>query len=366
MILSKKFLVSLIFLHTLFLLYTQDEIIVENKTEFYRSNSNGLSLVLVDEKDTNDYKFFLRIEYREGKMTEKTLYKENKEFKKWQFIYNDNYISQESYYKEEKLLQKYFYNNLNHKIREEEFKNEKMIKSSVYKYNDEGLVNLETVTNLISNQITIIKYRYDNLFRIKQIEKIYPDGRVVYWESFLSPKGIIIKEYYTLKGEIYTFWYSQTGQEISGEIKEKNETEKIKVSWENFYTKRGLREKKIENNFDLNKKTITLFNKDGKETKIETYSDDELLTIEYYDYDSEKRITYYKIIKDLNINEVFYKYNDNDEIINTRILENEKLVKQINKNEDGSREETIYTKNNIKILIKYNRDGVIIFEGEVK
>ncbi len=370
-----------------------------NRTEYYRSNSNGLKLVEIDRGESEKYKFVLQIDFADNMQISRTLYRQNAPIKQWTYEYANGILSSECYFKDGILIQQYFYDRLGHKIQEDDYKNSEIIKSTSFQYNREGLVSIEKSESKISNQITETRYRYDNLFRIKQISRTYPDGRVVYWEAFLSDKGIITKEYYTLKDEVYTFWYNKFGQETVGEIKQieevdappeseagdkdgkqdkKTETakkddkkdgkaepkkvkqERVKFKWENFYISKGLREQKIEENYDLNKKVITNYNKDGKETKIQTYYDDAIAKIEYYDYDDDKHIIYYKIIEDLTKNESFYRYNEAGNLSYTKLVENDKVKREINYFEDGSREETVFTSRGARITKKYNADGDLV------
>jgi hypothetical protein len=365
-----------------------------NRTEYYRSNSNGLTLVEIKDSERMGYKFVLQVDYDDNKESVKILYRHNSEIKRWEYSYKSGILDYESYIKEGVLSEMYYYDRQGHKIREENYKNGQIIKVSTFSYNREGLVSLESTESKISNQVTETRYRYDNLFRIKQIARTYPDGHVVYWESFLSDKGILVKEYYTLENEKYVFYYNKFGQEVSGQIlaiEEKEEevkdddkenassdkkddksaetdksekkmvkTERVKSQWENTYIEKGLRDQKVEENFELNKKVITNYNKDGKETKIQIFFDDVISTIEYYDYDSEKRVIYYKIIQDLNKDETFYRYNEAGDIVSTRYAENGKTKKEVINHPDGIREEIIYTRSNAKISKMYDADGNLI------
>ena len=364
-----------------------------NRTEYYRSNSNGLTLVEINETERMGYKFVLQVDYDDNRESVKILYRTGTEIKRWEYSYSSGMLNSESYIKEGVLSEIYYYDRQGHKIREENYKNGQIIKVSTFSYNREGLVSLESTESKISNQVIETRYRYDNLFRIKQIARTYPDGHVVYWESFLSDKGILVKEYYTLDEEKYVFYYNQFGQEVSGQIlaiEEKEEevkadenetkkdgkdaksgendkpekkmvkTERVKSQWENTYIEKGLREQKVEENFELGKKVITNYNKDGKETKIQIFFDDVISTIEYYDYDSDKRVIYYKIIQDLNKNETFYKYNADGDVISTRYAENGKTKKEVINHPNGNREEIIYTRTNAKISKMYDADGNLI------
>ena len=365
-----------------------------NRTEYYRSNSNGLTLVEIKDAERMGYKFVLQVDYDDNKESVKILYRTGSEIKRWEYSYSAGMLNSESYIKEGVLSEMYYYDRLGHKIREENYKNGQIIKVSTFSYNREGLVSLESTESKISNQVTETRYRYDNLFRIKQIARTYPDGHVVYWESFLSDKGILVKEYYTLDEEKYVFYYNQFGQEVSGQIlaiEEKEEevkaeekdtkeddksekkddasgendkpekkmvkTERVKSQWENTYIEKGLREQKVEENFELGKKVITNYNKDGKETKIQIFFDDVISSIEYYDYDSDKRVIYYKIIQDLNKNETYYKYNADGDVVSTRYVENGKTKKEVINLPDGGREEIIYSKTSAKIVKRYDADG---------
>ena len=137
-------------------------------------------------------------------------------------------------------------------------------------------------------------------------------------------------------------------------------TERVKSQWENTYIEKGLREQKVEENFELGKKVITNYNKDGKEIKIQIFFDDVISSIEYYDYDSDKRVIYYKIIQDLNKDETFYKYNAEGDVVSTRYVENGKTKKEVINHRDGSREEIIYTRSNAKISKMYDTDGNLV------
>ena len=363
-----------------------------NRTEYYRSNSNGLTLVEIKDAERMGYKFVLQVDYDDNKESVKILYRTGTEIKRWEYSYSAGMLNSESYIKEGVLSEIYYYDRQGHKIREENYKNGQIIKVSTFSYNREGLVSLESTESKISNQVTETRYRYDNLFRIKQIARTYPDGHVVYWESFLSDKGILIKEYYTLDEEKYVFYYNQFGQEVSGQIlaieemeeevkaeekdsksdtKDKKDgenksekkmvkTERVKSQWENTYIEKGLREQKVEENFELGKKVITNYNKDGKEIKIQIFFDDVISSIEYYDYDSDKRVIYYKIIQDLNKNETFYKYNADGDVVSTRYVENGKTKKEVINHPNGNREEIIYTRTNAKISKMYDADGNLV------
>ncbi len=367
-------------------------VIDPNRTEYWRSNSNGLKLVEINDSERKGYKFVLQIDYEDNKESARILYRQNNEIKRWEYSYSSGMLNSESYIKEGVLSEIYYYDRQGHKIREENYKNGQIIKASTFSYNREGLVSLESVESKISNQVTETRYRYDNLFRIKQIARTYPDGHVVYWESFLSDKGILVKEYYTLDEEKYVFYYNQFGQEVLGQIlaiEEKEEevkaeekdsksdtkdkkdgenkpekkmvkTERVKSQWENTYIEKGLREQKVEENFELGKKVITNYNKDGKEIKIQIFFDDVISSIEYYDYDSDKRVIYYKIIQDLNKNETFYKYNADGDVVSTRYVENGKTKKEVINHPNGNREEIIYTRTNAKISKMFDRDGNLI------
>jgi len=355
--LLKRFLVNFFLIGVIFYLSAEEPL---NRTEIFRSNSNGLSLVPIKEKDVKKYKYFLKVFISDNLTQKKVLYKDNKEFKKWEYKYFAQIKNEETYYKDGKIINIVFFDANGHKIKEEEYKNESKIKETQYAYNQEGLVELETVINLLNKQTTTIKYRYDSEYRIKQIEKNYPDGKVVYWESFLSGKGIMSKEYYTLKGEIYTFWYNENGQETNGEIRQTGENETLKVEWNNTYTNKGIREKREETNYVLNKKINSWYNKDGKEIKIEIYIDNALETLEFYDYNKDKKIISYKIIKDLTETETRYDYDANGENDKTYYYENNRLKRFVQKNKDGSRTETLYSKNGVNVILNYDESANLI------
>ncbi|MCK4796528.1 MAG: hypothetical protein KAT05_04060 [Spirochaetes bacterium] len=337
--------------------------------DIYRSNSNGLMLVKIEPSEIKDYKHILYVYLIDGtddKIKKKVLLEDDKEIKRWLYYYTDNFLYHEKYYKQKEIKEAYRYDSDGHKIKQEEYKNNKKIRITTYQYNNDGLVDIERILNLLNKQTIFVRYRYDSDYRIKQIEKKYPDGRLVYWEAFFSDKGIIQKEFYTLKEERFTFWYNENGQEIKGEIKEITEEkeEKIKKEWITLYSDIGKKESKEENNYIIGKKIKTWYNSNYKETRVETYKNDEIFTIEMYDYNKNNKVTYYEKIKDLNSTKITYLYNENDNMIKSQHYQDDKLKKIITYNEDNSRNELLFGRYNKKILIEYDRNGKIISQGK--
>ncbi|HOV13835.1 MAG TPA: hypothetical protein PK771_06090 [Spirochaetota bacterium] len=354
---SKKYFLNLLFLFLSLCIYSQ------KRVEYYRSNSNGLSLVKINANKRNDYKFILKVDLTGDITLLKTLFKENVESKRWEFFYAENNILEtEKYYKDLKIKEEYRYNRSGHKVKQTEFLNGNAISITIFYYNKEGLVEKEEILNLISNKTTYVKYKYDKDFRIKQIEKIFPDGKSVFWESFFTPKGIIVREFYTLEDEIFTFYYNESGQELKGEVKERSETgeEKPKISWENFYSQNGKRKRRVHNNFLINKKVDTTYNKNFKEIKVETYYNDNIFSIEEYDYNNKNLVSYYKKIVDLNLSEEYYTYDEKDNLSETKIYQDKELKKHIFYNKDGSRKEVVFSKNRRQVEVFYNIEGKLI------
>ena len=174
------------------------------------------------------------------------------------------------------------------------------------------------------------------------------------------------KEYYTLKNKIYTFYYNQDGQEIKGEILNKDSNKIIK-EWENIYTKKGgKKEKKIEKNNETNEIKISYYNLDSMESKIEYYKKEILEKIEKFEYDNDKNLINYKLIDGLNIIEINYEYDDKKDLIKKITYDNNSLKKIENFNKDGTIDEVIVTKNGIKIFIKYDSNKNIIVQKELR
>ncbi|HPO49087.1 MAG TPA: hypothetical protein PLO89_02080 [Spirochaetota bacterium] len=353
----KRFFLSIFIFLTIFNAFSQ------KRSDFFRSNSNGLPLVKIDEKKRADYKFILKIDLTGDTPLLKTLYKENEESKRWEYFYVDeNVLETEKYYKDKKLKEEYRYNAFGHKVKQSEFLNDELFTITVFSYNKEGLVEKEEILNLVSDKTTIVKYKYDKDFRIKQIQKTFPDNKVVFWEAFFTPKGIVTREFYTLEDEIFTFYYNQSGQEMKGEIKEINEKgeEKVKIIWENFYSYDGKRKKRIHNNFLINKKTDITYNKNFKEIKIETYYNDAIFSIESYDYNDKNLPLYYRKLLDLNLTEEYYSYNEKDEIKETKIYMDKELKKHIFYFDDKTRKEILFSHDKEEAEIFYDAEGKII------
>lgn len=357
MISLKKFFLSLFIFFNLFNLYSQ------KKVEYYRSNSNGLALVKINLNKIKEYKHILRIDMTGDIPLFKTLYKENKEVKRWEYSYNnDKILETEKYYKDLKIKEEYRYDSSLHKIKQSEYLNDEVITITIYNYNTEGLVEKEEILNLISNKTTIVKYKYDKEYKIKQIEKRFADDKTVFWEAFFSPKGIIIKEFYTLENEIFTFFYNENGQELKGEVKDKinNTEEKLKISWENFYSDNGKRKRRVHNNYLINKRVDTTYNKNFKETRVETYYNDVINSIEEYEYNDKNLAIYYKKIVDLNLTEEYYFYDNNDNLIEAKNYQDKELKKDIFYNSDKTRKEILFSTNRKQIEVLYDEEGKIV------
>jgi|GEM_PF-1161381 len=330
--------------------------------KYFSSNSNGLELLKITPSNTNKYQYILKITYTEKIPIKKILYKNSKEFKRWEYYYNNGLLYHEKYYKDKQIKETYNYDSAGHKIKQIEYKNNEKIKETTYQYNKDGLVDIEKIYNPMNKTTITVKYRYDRNFRIKQIEKKYPDGRLVFWESFFTTKGIILKEYYTLKSEKFTFWYNENGQEMKGEVTEikDDNTEELKKEWVTSYKENGRILKKEENDYVRNKKTITWYNDNYKEKKVETYIKNELSSIDRYDYTKTNKISFHERIEDLDSIKTYYEYSKDDKLIRSMHYNNDELKKIVIYNEDESKKEILYGENNRKIIIEYDKKGNII------
>jgi hypothetical protein len=329
--------------------------------EYYRSNSNGLMLLKIQPDKIKNFSYIVLVDTSGDLVYSKILYKDNSETKRWTYTYTNNIMDSEYYYKGGELSELSKYDNLGHKISLDEYLSGKIFKRSTFTYNKDGVVDREEIYNYMSRETNVLKYKYDRDFRIKQIEKRYPD-KTVYWESFYTDKGIILKEYYSLNDEMYTFFYNQNGQELKGEVKQilPDKTEKIKISWENFFTKDGLKERKEEEDFELDTRTITWYYKNAKEKRIESYLKGDLASVEEYEYNDKDKISYYKKVFDLNLLEIYYKYDKNNALSETSTYEDKVMKKSVRYNPDGTRVETVYSKSKMKLSTTYDKDGKVI------
>jgi hypothetical protein len=352
--LSKKYFLEFIFIFLIF------QLLCGLTRDYYRSNSNGLMLLKITPSQVNKYSYILMVDNSGDQIYTKTLYKSNSETKKWKYLYNNNILDYEYYYKDKKINEESKYDNLGHKVMLLEYLNGSKFRKTQYSYNSDGVVEKEEIYSYVDKSSTSIKYKYDRDFRIKQIEKKY-DNKTVYWESFFTDKGIIIKEYYSLKNEMFTFLYNENGQELKGEVKDVSDdkNEKVKIQWENFYSKDGTKDRKVEDNFVIGKRVISWYYKNAKERRIETYYNEELTSIEEFEYNEKDKVSYYKKVYDLNISEIYYKYNTNFDLLETKQYDDKLLKKITTYNPDGSRSETIISKNNLKITTDFDKDGNI-------
>ncbi len=353
--LLKIFLLNLLTFFISFPLYS------ETFTEIYRSNYNGLKLVKIDRNQAKEFKYVLYSMVTDKLEQRRILYEGNKEVKRWLYFYMGSELNQEKYYKDNQIQAEYRYDDKGHKIKQEEYKDSSKIRITTYTYNNDGLVDTENVYNVLNKQSISVKYRYDRYFQIKQIEKRFSEGTFIFWECFFSEKGIIRKEFYTLKNETYTFWYNENGQETKGEVTALNENnqDEIKKEWANQYNDKGKKTKKIENDYLIGRKLITLYNNNYLETRIETYKNDKMTSIELFEYNENNKVSTYELIEDLVSNKTLYLYDDEKNLLKTTHFTNDVLKKVVDYEKDGSRVESIYVKDK-QVQVRYDKDGNII------
>ena len=254
----------------------------QERTEIYRSNFNGLMLLKIEESQKKDYSFVLINESNGEKLLKKTLFEKEKEIKRWEYAYTlQDILREESYYRNDELTQRTIYNELGHKTLFIEFRDGKIAKNTRYEYNKDGLVALEEIDDQYLDRKNKVRYRYDEFFRIKQIVTELYDGRVMYWDSFFTPKGIISKEYYTLQDKKYIFYYNENGQETQGEVfvANKEGEDELFQSWSNTYASNGARAMKDEINVSTNVRSRIWYDENGREIKEEKSKNDEIILI---------------------------------------------------------------------------------------
>ncbi len=331
---------------------------------WYRSNSNGLMLLVIPEAKRGSHIYTLRVEKQDDLIYEKVLYKEKAVYKKWMNSYSNNLLVSSRYYLENKLVEEVFYSPQGHKVKLKEYKGSDLIRESDYKYNKEGLVESESVFNPIGNSTTTTRYRYDNQFKIKQIIKNMPDGKEIYWDVVFDAKGIVSREYYTLNDELFTFYYDSNGLELKGEVRRIVDGKEgdLKIEWQTTYSSSGHRIQKIETNYLINKTTTTLFNKDGLETKITTEYRDRGVVTELFEYNQDKKVTSYSKTENLRLNLIKYRYINNTTLAAEQHYNDGVLVREFYYNDDGTKKEVVITSGGARIVIIYDRNGTIISE----
>ncbi len=331
-------------------------------TEFvyYRSNVNGLKLIKINQNQMRNFRFVLR-ETIDGTLVQnRLLYRDGVIYKRWLYYYNADKLSKSSFYDESGLVNESFYNESGHLIKFREYLNGDVIKVTDYRYNQNGLVEFESLFNAVSNQTTTTRYRYDTNFRIKQMERLMPDGRTIYWDVIFSDKGIVSREYYTLENEAFTFFYNENGLELNGEVREivDGVAGNVKIEWTNTYTEDGYRITRNETNFVLKRKTLTTYNRSGQEVRIETETDSGQRKLETYTYNSDDKVETYTIVEGLNIKRIVYYYNNTDLSMERHYIQNV-LEKEVVFLQDNRKRITSFTTSGRRVITEYNNQGEI-------
>ncbi len=353
----KEFLISILLLINFFILNAFTEI------QFYRSNYNGLLLLNIKESEKSQYKHVVKSIITDEKLISKTLYEKDKEVKRWEYIYSEDKLREENYYKDFNLTEKFIYDTAGHKLNLVEYRDGRIMKNTSYEYNKDGLLSKEIINDLYLNRVNSILYRYDSQYRIKQIITEMHDGKIVYWDSFFTAKGIIVKEYYTLKDKRYIFYYNPNGQEIKGEVLSIDTAgvEKETLKWDNIYSKAGIRILKDETNLITKKQIKTWYDEDGRDIKEHILSENAIEMIKEKAFDDKDNLIMEKQIVGLNIKQTNFYYKE--KLYKTETIENG-IIKEIETiHDDGSKNVLIYGTNNVVIEMTYDVDGNKISEN---
>jgi hypothetical protein len=301
----KEFLISLFLIFSVVFLTSNDIV------EYYRSNYNGLLLLRIKESEINEFRYVTKNIVSGDKIIIKTLFDNNKEIKRWEYSYIDDRLREENFFQDFKLKEKHLYNSNGHKLNFIEYRDGNMMKNTSYEYNNDGLVSKEIINDIYLDRVNTVRYRYDEGYRIKQIITEMYDGRVVYWDSFFTVKGIIVKEYYTLDDKRYIFYYNSNGQEVKGEVILINDEEKVSLYWENTYSSAGFRLLKDEINYINNRRIKTWYDNSGREIKEHIIADNKIISIKEREFDKDDRIIVEKEVVGLHIKQVNYHYKKN-------------------------------------------------------
>ena len=367
--------------------------------EYYRSNSNGLLLLQIEEIDRHEYEYVIQRDFNEMEQeTSRTLWKKNVAEKKWDYSYTEGELSFERYYQNGELKEEYNYDRNGHKTLQVEYRNGKVSKRTKYIYNKDGLVEQEEIDDIYLERKNKITYRYDSSFRIKQIIREMDDGTIVYWDAFFSKKGIVAKEYYTIGNENYIFYYGTNGEELKGEVIERVEDdspeeagdnsdtttdtidntdeadkkvakkkmkEQRKLYWENKYSRNGIKIYKEETNYKLNKTSKIWYDNSGRAIKTEIYNGEELEKIEEQSFSEDGQLICLKQIVGLSEKEWYYTYKDKNakEPSSTEYYENRRLKEVVTVNPDGTSEKLLYGYNGINLLQTFDKNGKKIAEN---
>ena len=312
--------ISLLFLILFFL----DIQAVFSITNYHQSNQNGMVLGQIQKQRLDEYEYAVKIVKYNNRQHSKELFNKGELIRTWKNKYTGKNNQVVEIYENDLLVKKEWLKN-EIIIREFFYEQEQTVKKVFYEFSDQGLIEEVKTHDAGDNQISVKNYNYDERGRIRDIRKISIEEDQVDWFVFFYENGVIRKEVYKLKDGEYIFFYDRHGLEKKGEINYQDELFRV---WENEYDKKGNILKKIENDYWKERKIISQYEKNLVNKRF-IYHDDELKIKESYIYNEEDLLKRKLILEGLNKTEIYYEYNNDDEIEKERHLLNNSLYRII-------------------------------------
>ncbi|MBN1523511.1 MAG: hypothetical protein JW904_03405 [Spirochaetales bacterium] len=355
---GKCFFISLIFLICSVALYSQ--------SVYYRSDSVGLELEIINKYRLDEFEYVLEVE-KTPQLLEKTLFRNQKEYRRWETYYNENGVKT--------VLKEFENNNIvfntefdrkgNRKY-EELYSQGILQEKKIYSYSSRGIDYVDTLDSR-DKKLYTDEYEISPAGRLRAIRRLFPSGRVDI-RHYTYSAGRLVEEWEYSEGRIFILVYNEDGKLVRRETWEKDtlqivanieydpNTRKIireiekdlenDISIERRYDKNGLMEKEIIDKGDGFPSDTTYEYRDGKVVSLRRKSSIGVEEWKYY-HDASGRLTsedYYR----RGFLEMHTVYKEDDSWYEEILRNEEVFVRVFYENNKKVREEFIQEGNVIR------------------
>jgi hypothetical protein len=338
---------------------------LDAQTSFYQSDWVGITLAPIDQYRRNEFEYVLGVTRENAKET-RILYRQKKEWKRWEMIFNDRgEKTEESEYEDRTLTARSTFDNKGRLKTEHRFTKGLLAEKRLYSYSARGLDFVDTLDGKDIRLYTD-EYELAPSGRLRGMRRVFPDKTVAIIH-YTYGDGLLVGEWEYHEGRILDTKYNEYGQALYQEEWEKDELVGVK---EYSYNKQsGKLEKETDKNPAAKTRTDRFYDGDGtlsREVTIDASGEPVEFT---YAYDGEKKVLTRKK-SGIGVEEWKYTYNGNgdltqEEYYRRGLLEMRTVYKDKNSwYEEILRDETViirvYYLKEKKIKEEFIQDGQVI------
>jgi YD repeat-containing protein len=319
-------------------------------TVYYRSDWVGVSLEPIDRYRVHDFEYVLSVK-RDGKKETRILLHSDKDWKRWETLYDEHGAKTEEFDYEDKVLVSHvvFDNKGRLKI---EYLYEKgaLARKKTYAYSARGLDFVDTV-NARDERLYTDEYELSPAGRLRSMRRVFPDNTVAVIH-FTYAEGILVGEWEYHEGRIVETVNNENGQPLHRE--EWNKDELLSVKDYTYDKQSGKLVKETEKNLSTKTKTDRTFDADGNVvSETTTGASGEAAEITYT-YEGDRKKTMRKK-SGIGVEEWKYYYNADGSLAHEDYYRRGLLEMRTTYTDADSRYEEIFRDEAVIIRVFYHK-----------